>query len=238
MPARSRPARERLRPHGARPLIVGGSIGARSLRRPGARHSPQSWLPHGTSRRGGRPRPRAEVVVEPAYVTSLLPVEPVDARVRPRAVLEAVALAPQAQLAWEAPMAAASARATAASSRSRTLQRLCIAGPVLRRVTVPILNASGCLDALTAPEVALALDAFVTKTITRCPGGSQPVRIAETDAACSTHRAPRPRHRRPGRQTLPAPPGLACASGSPSAASPWPTTPASASASTSAPISR
>ena len=36
------------------------------------------------------------------------------------------------------------------------LQRLCIAGPVLASgVTVPILNASGCLDALTAPEVAL-----------------------------------------------------------------------------------
>jgi dihydroorotate dehydrogenase (NAD+) catalytic subunit len=51
------------------------------------------------------------------------------------------------------------------------------------RVSVPILNASGCLDALTAPEVALALDAFVTKTITPLPrDGNQPVRIAETEA--------------------------------------------------------
>jgi len=50
-------------------------------------------------------------------------------------------------------------------------------------VTVPILNASGCLDALTAPDVAGALDAFVTKTITPLPrDGNQPVRIAETDA--------------------------------------------------------
>ena len=50
-------------------------------------------------------------------------------------------------------------------------------------MTVPILNASGCLDALTAPEVAVALDAFVTKTITPLPrDGNQPVRIAETDA--------------------------------------------------------
>jgi dihydroorotate dehydrogenase (NAD+) catalytic subunit len=50
-------------------------------------------------------------------------------------------------------------------------------------VTVPILNASGCLDALTAPEVALELDAFVTKTITPLPReGNQPVRIAETGA--------------------------------------------------------
>jgi dihydroorotate dehydrogenase (NAD+) catalytic subunit len=49
-------------------------------------------------------------------------------------------------------------------------------------VTVPILNASGCLDALTAPEVALALDAFVTKTITPEPRqGNAPVRIAETE---------------------------------------------------------
>lgn len=46
-----------------------------------------------------------------------------------------------------------------------------------------LLNASGCLDALTAPDVARALDAFVTKTITPEPrGGNAPVRIAETEA--------------------------------------------------------
>jgi dihydroorotate dehydrogenase (NAD+) catalytic subunit len=46
---------------------------------------------------------------------------------------------------------------------------------------VLLLNASGCLDALTAPEVAQALDAFVTKTVTPEPrGGNQPRRIAET----------------------------------------------------------
>jgi dihydroorotate dehydrogenase (NAD+) catalytic subunit len=45
-----------------------------------------------------------------------------------------------------------------------------------------ILNASGCLDALTAPDVARALDAFVTKTVTPLPReGNRPVRIAETD---------------------------------------------------------
>ena len=44
-----------------------------------------------------------------------------------------------------------------------------------------ILNASGCLDALAAPEVARQLDAFVTKTVTPLPrGGSAPPRIAET----------------------------------------------------------
>jgi dihydroorotate dehydrogenase (NAD+) catalytic subunit len=46
-----------------------------------------------------------------------------------------------------------------------------------------LLNASGCLDALTAPEVARSLDAFVTKTITPEPReGNRPVRIAETEA--------------------------------------------------------
>ena len=45
-----------------------------------------------------------------------------------------------------------------------------------------LLNASGCLDALTAPDVARSLDAFVTKTVTPLPrDGNEPVRIAETD---------------------------------------------------------
>ena len=44
-----------------------------------------------------------------------------------------------------------------------------------------LLNASGCLDALTAPEVARQLDGFVTKTITPLPReGNAPPRIAET----------------------------------------------------------
>ena len=45
-----------------------------------------------------------------------------------------------------------------------------------------LLNASGCLDALVAPEVARQLDAFVTKTITPLPReGNAAPRIAETD---------------------------------------------------------
>jgi dihydroorotate dehydrogenase (NAD+) catalytic subunit len=45
-----------------------------------------------------------------------------------------------------------------------------------------LLNASGCLDALSAPEVAGGLDAFVTKTVTPEPrAGNHQVRIAETD---------------------------------------------------------
>jgi dihydroorotate dehydrogenase (NAD+) catalytic subunit len=47
---------------------------------------------------------------------------------------------------------------------------------------VRLLNASGCLDALVAPEVARSLDAFVTKTVTPEPReGNPPVRIAETE---------------------------------------------------------
>ena len=46
-----------------------------------------------------------------------------------------------------------------------------------------LLNASGCLDALTAPEVARSLDAFVSKTVTPLPReGNAPVRIAETES--------------------------------------------------------
>src|SRR5256885_13169573 len=44
-----------------------------------------------------------------------------------------------------------------------------------------LLNASGCLDALVAPEVAEQLDGFVTKTVTPLPReGNAPPRIAET----------------------------------------------------------
>jgi dihydroorotate dehydrogenase (NAD+) catalytic subunit len=48
---------------------------------------------------------------------------------------------------------------------------------------IPLLNASGCLDALTAPEVARSLDVFVTKTVTPLPReGNPPPRIAETES--------------------------------------------------------
>ena len=50
-------------------------------------------------------------------------------------------------------------------------------------MSVPILNASGCLDALAAPDVARTLDAFVTKTVTPLPReGNPPPRIAETES--------------------------------------------------------
>jgi dihydroorotate dehydrogenase (NAD+) catalytic subunit len=47
---------------------------------------------------------------------------------------------------------------------------------------VRLLNASGCLDALIAPDVARELDAYVTKTVTPLRReGNPPVRIAETE---------------------------------------------------------
>jgi dihydroorotate dehydrogenase (NAD+) catalytic subunit len=46
---------------------------------------------------------------------------------------------------------------------------------------VLLLNASGCLDARTAPDVARSFDAYVTKTVTpEARMGNAPVRIAET----------------------------------------------------------
>ncbi len=45
-----------------------------------------------------------------------------------------------------------------------------------------ILNASGCLDALAAPEIAQQLDAFVTKTVTPEPReGNPPLRFVEVE---------------------------------------------------------
>ena len=49
-------------------------------------------------------------------------------------------------------------------------------------MSVPILNASGCLDALAAPGVAETLDAFVTKTVTPFPREGNPTpRFEETE---------------------------------------------------------
>src|SRR5919201_5638441 len=54
--------------------------------------------------------------------------------------------------------------------------------PRRRGTSLRILNASGCLDAQTAPDTARSLDAFVTKTVTPLPrDGNAPVRIAEVE---------------------------------------------------------
>ena len=79
--------------------------------------------------------PGAEVVIEPIFVTSLLGDEPGDVLAcGPEPMLEAVRrLAPQAQLAWEAPMACGYGACNGCVVEiDGHLQRLCVAGPVLR----------------------------------------------------------------------------------------------------------
>ena len=131
--------------------------------------------------------PNAEVVIDPVLVTEALrdrlQPDPAVLACGPEPMLEAVrAIAPEAQLAWEAPMACGyGACYGCAVEIEGEWKRLCVEGPVVRWPPM-LLNASGCLDALTAPETARSLDAFVTKTVTPLPrGGNAPVRIAETD---------------------------------------------------------
>jgi dihydroorotate dehydrogenase electron transfer subunit len=79
--------------------------------------------------------PGAEVVLEPIFVTALLPEDPGDVLAcGPEPMLEAVRRrAPQAQLAWEAPMACGyGACYGCVVDVDGRLQRLCVAGPILR----------------------------------------------------------------------------------------------------------
>jgi NAD(P)H-flavin reductase len=79
--------------------------------------------------------PGADVVVEPRLVTDLLPDDPGDVLAcGPEPMLEAVrALVPDAQLAWEAPMACGyGACYGCVVERDGRFVRLCIEGPVLQ----------------------------------------------------------------------------------------------------------
>jgi len=121
-----------------RPLLVGGGIGvapfpylAQALR------DVPAILGFSTAAHAEAAAllPGARVVVEPALVTSLLPADPGDVLAcGPEPMLEAVrSLAPRAQLAWEAPMACGyGACFGCVVELDGHLQRLCIAGPVLR----------------------------------------------------------------------------------------------------------
>lgn len=78
--------------------------------------------------------PQAEVVVEPGLVTDLLPDDPGDVLAcGPEPMLRAIAArVPEAQLAWEAPMACGyGACYGCAVERNGTWVRLCVEGPVL-----------------------------------------------------------------------------------------------------------
>jgi dihydroorotate dehydrogenase electron transfer subunit len=121
-----------------RPLLVGGGIGiaplpflSQRLGRPpailgfrSARHAEAALL-----------LPDAEVCIEPTYVTALLPDERRDVfACGPEPMLAALrALVPDAQLAWEAPMACGyGACYGCAVEVDGELKRLCVEGPVLR----------------------------------------------------------------------------------------------------------
>ena len=131
-----------------RPLLVGGGIGI-------------APLPYLSRELGGAPAllgfrserhaeaaallPDAEVCIEPTYVTALLPEERHDVLAcGPEPMLAALReLVPDAQLAWEAPMACGyGACFGCAVEIDGELKRLCIEGPVLapRRDLVAVSN--------------------------------------------------------------------------------------------------
>jgi dihydroorotate dehydrogenase electron transfer subunit len=120
-----------------RPLLVGGGIGIAPLpylsQRLGA---PPAILGFRTAwhAEAAALLPGAEVCLEPTYVTELLPEERHDVLAcGPEPMLAALrALAPDAQLAWEAPMACGyGACHGCAVELDGELKRLCVEGPVL-----------------------------------------------------------------------------------------------------------
>jgi NAD(P)H-flavin reductase len=120
----------------ARPLLVGGGIGiaplpylAEALEHPPAvlgfrssHHAEAAVL-----------LPNAEVVIDPTLVTDVMPVDRDVLACGPEPMLEAVrALVPDAQLAWEAPMACGyGACYGCVVEVDGELKRLCVEGPVL-----------------------------------------------------------------------------------------------------------
>jgi dihydroorotate dehydrogenase electron transfer subunit len=120
----------------ARPLLVGGGIGiaplpylAEALEHPPAvlgfrseHHAEAAVL-----------LPNAEVVIDPTRVTEVMPLDRDVLACGPEPMLEAVrALVPDAQLAWEAPMACGyGACYGCVVEVDGDLKRLCVEGPVL-----------------------------------------------------------------------------------------------------------
>ena len=121
-----------------RPLLVGGGIGVAPFPYLSqALGEPPAILGFRTAHHAEAATlvPRAEVVLEPTYVTALLPDDPGSVLAcGPEPMLEAVRhRVPTAQLAWEAPMACGyGACYGCVVEIDGHLQRLCVAGPVLR----------------------------------------------------------------------------------------------------------
>jgi NAD(P)H-flavin reductase len=122
----------------ARPLLVAGGIGIAPMPYLAETLGDASAVVGFRSERHAEAAallPGAQVVVEPQLVTDLLPADPGDVLAcGPEPMLEAVrALVPQAQLAWEAPMACGfGACYGCVVEIGGHLERLCVAGPVLR----------------------------------------------------------------------------------------------------------
>jgi dihydroorotate dehydrogenase electron transfer subunit len=119
-----------------RPLLVGGGIGVAPLPYlSSALGEPRAVLGFRTAWHAEAAAlvPNAEVVIEPTYVTEAMPDGYDVLACGPEPMLEAVrALAPDAQLAWEAPMACGyGACYGCAVEIGGELKRLCVEGPVL-----------------------------------------------------------------------------------------------------------
>jgi dihydroorotate dehydrogenase electron transfer subunit len=119
-----------------RPLLVGGGIGVAPLPYLSAALGEPPALLGFRSRwhaEAAELVPKAEVVIEPTLVTEAMPKEFDVLACGPEPMLEAVrALAPGAQLAWEAPMACGyGACYGCVVDVDGELKRLCLEGPVL-----------------------------------------------------------------------------------------------------------
>ena len=120
-----------------RPLLVGGGIGIAPLpylsealgRPPAVLGFRSDW-----HAQAAELVPNAQACVEPTLVTELIPAGMDVLACGPEPMLEAVrTLAPNAQLAWEAPMACGyGACYGCAVEIDGELRRLCVEGPVLR----------------------------------------------------------------------------------------------------------
>jgi len=120
----------------SRPLLVGGGIGIAPL------PYLSEALEHPPAVLGFRSEhhaeaavlvPNAEVVIDPVFVTEAIPPGHAVLACGPEPMLEAVrAIAPEAQLAWEAPMACGyGACYGCVVEIEGELKRLCVEGPVL-----------------------------------------------------------------------------------------------------------
>jgi NAD(P)H-flavin reductase len=120
-----------------RPLLVGGGIGIAPLPYVSeALGDPPALLGFRSALHAEAAAllPQAEVAVEPTYVTEAMPLDRDVLACGPEPMLEAVRrVVPDAQLAWEAPMACGyGACYGCAVEIDGELRRLCVDGPVLR----------------------------------------------------------------------------------------------------------